>query len=269
MAKASQGVELAGLLVLLGLSIATTIYTNSQAKKKMIKKLFLKIEDELENKFAQGTEFILLDQPNRKIVNLDEFSLQCLIIPPRDVTPNSLGARLITIDHFTRSFGCRIRYYKINFNPTQGMNPQVDLTQYANVYPKEELFQNLRRDVRYVQEVQILGTADREDVDWFVQWQLDNEEFNTRYETDRQKAAIDMIALEVERLVKKQENALMFNGNSNSNSMNGYMPQIQPNPKKRSRSKAKPKATKMSASQRKQIACASQNKRRSLLVKRR
>ena len=265
MSKASQGVELAGILVLLGLSIATTIYTNSQAKKKMIKKLFLKIEDELENKFAQGTEFILLDQPNQKIVNLDEFSLQCLIIPPRDVTPNSLGARLLTIDHFTRSFGCRIRYYKVNFNPTQGMSPQVDLTQYANVYPKEELFQNLRRDVRYIQDIQILGTADREDVDWFVQWQLDNEEYNTRYQADRQKAAIDMIALEVERLVKKQENALMFNGNTNTYSMSGFMPKVQPNPKKRTRSKSK--AKKISPSQRKQIACASQNKRRSLLAK--
>ncbi len=256
MTKKTSGLEVAGVLVLFGLAIATTIYTNQQSKKKMIKKLFLKIEDELESKFPQGTEFILLEDANKKIVELETFSLQCLIIPPGATTPNSLGARLITIDHFTRSFGCRIRYYKVNFNPTQGMSPQVDLTQYANTYPKEDLLQNLRRDVRYVQELQILGTADREDVDWFVQWQLDNEEFNTRYEADRQKAAIDMIALEVERLIKKQENLMMFN---NSGSMNGQKMLSAPirNPKKTKKSK------RISPRQRKQIASASQNKRRS------
>jgi hypothetical protein len=137
------------------------------------------------------------------------------------------------------------------------MNPQVDLTQFNNVYPKEQLFQNLRRDTRYVQDIQILGTADREDVNWFVQWQLDNEAYNTRYEMDRQKAAIDMIALEVERLVKKQENILMMP----QYNMIGYSGHSISNPKKKKRT-IKSKSV---DANRKKIASASQNKRRSAL----
>jgi hypothetical protein len=214
------GANSPGVWLLIGATViagvAITLYTDKQSKQQMVKKLFLKLEDELENKFPRGTEFILLESKDKRVMKTDDFSVQCLIIPPKETTNNSLGARLLVIDNFTRSFGCDISYHKVFFNPINTSNLQLDLTRYNNVYPKEELFQEIRKDNRYTMSTQLLGVTKREDVNWFVQFQLDDDEYNKRYEADRQKAAIDTIALEVERLIKKVENNIAMNGDGQS-----------------------------------------------------
>jgi hypothetical protein len=235
--------SLAFFVVAAGVAVAASIYLETTSKNRIMKKLFFKIEDELENKFPKGTEFILLDKPDEKLVDTNKKSLQCLIIPPGEATSNSLGARLLVLDNFSMNSACDVKYYKVNFNPIQRTNQQLDLTQYNNVYPKAQLLQNIRKDVRYSQELHLLGSISGDEMDFESFF---NTGFETRYEANRESTVANAIALAVEHLVKKSENALAMNnsrvlGNSSNIVMipAGTEITVLNNPKARRKSKRK------------------------------
>jgi len=251
---------------LVGLGIFNYFYLREGNRKRVMRKMFLEIQKELEGFFPPSTEFVQLDK-KQELAKLEDFSLQILVIPPSQVSKDSLGARLITLDKFpgnvllgTRSYACEIGYYGVNYNIPAG---QIDLMQFVKAYPKFDVHADLISK-GYTASLIKLGKHQIEDLGTYAKLVRNREEYDERSGVSNEKTAVENIALETKNLIKKAENILIYsNGGSNQTQTQKALP----NPKaKRSSSKAS-KAKKSSSAKRKQIASASQNKRRSALKK--
>lgn len=251
---------------LVGLSVFNYFYLREDNRKRVMRKMFLEIQKELEGFFPPSTEFVQLNK-KQDLAKLEDFSLQILVIPPSQVSKDSLGARLITLDKFpgnvllgTRSYACEIGYYGVNYNIPAG---QIDLMQFTKAYPKFDVHADLIQK-GYTTNLIKLGRHQIEDLGTYAKLVRGREDYDERSGVSNEKTAIENIALETKNLIKKAENILIYsNGGSNQTQAQKALP----NPKAKRSSYKTSKASKKASAKRKQIASAAQNKRRTALKK--